>query len=1003
MNTDRYERLRELFHAACELDPAERTAFLDEQCGQGTALRAEVESLLEYEHEEDDAFAESRLGVGAHLVSSASPVLGSGEGPAAPQTPDFIGQYRIVRLIGQGGMGWVYEAKQKSPHRMVALKVIRPGLVTQTLLKRFAYEAQVLGRLQHPGIASIYEAGSADTQYGPQPYFAMELVKGRALLDYANARSLGTRQRLALLAHVCDAVHHAHQKGVIHRDLKPANILVTEDGDAGRPEGQPKVLDFGIARGTDGDVQTMTLLTDVGQLMGTVPYMSPEQVAGVSREIDFRSDVYALGVIAFELLTGTLPYDLRGRPIPEMARVIREADPLTLSSVTPSLRGDIDTIVTKALEKDRTRRYQSAAELAADMRRYLDDEPIIARPASATYQLRKFAKRNKALVFGVSAFVVALIIGLIGTTWFALGAAEQRRQAEEARQIARQEARRARIEAQTSKRVSDFLVGLFKVSDPSEARGDTITARQVLDRGAARIADKLKNQPEVQARLMSLIGEIYRNLGILDPATPMLENALATQRRLYGDEHLETAATRRLLAHQLLDHGEFVKAEAMFREVLATRETLLGENHLAVAESASDLAEVFLRTEELDEAERLLRRSLAIRKRDSDAPLHEVANSTHSLAGIALARGDDSEAEALYHQALQINRRVLGPDHPSVAFGLSALGLTLRNQGKYAQAEKNLHESLALGEKLWGENSSNLAPIINNLALTLQNLGRYEQAERLFRRLLELDRRDFGREHPYVAKDLSNLGTVLHDMGKLEAAEAMYSEALSIQRKLLGEEHSSTLVTMNNLASVYQALGRCGEAEVLYVKSLTARSRVLGDEHPLTLTSKGNLAAFYIDLKRYGQSQALLEEALEVANRTLGEDDPRTIILIKNLGKLCEEQQHYADAEALYLKTLALRRRVLGADHPSTIRTIADVAALYTKQDRQADAEELLLEAYQAVSDVNDPERKRPLIEALIELYQTSGQTEQLAIWRARLPIPSPEPPEGLPSAAGGH
>jgi WD40 repeat protein/serine/threonine protein kinase len=429
--SDLESRLEELFHRATELPVAARGAFLDEQCGDDADLRRRLEGLLR-----SDA-AERFL---QPAVRRAVDDAGSGEFPGSTR----IGRYTIVRKIGEGGMGTVYEARQEHPSRTVALKIIRPGIASPAVLRRFTHEAQILGQLEHPGVACIYEAGiaevraspSADDGQPPRPlhFFAMEFVRGQTLTDYASRRELGISGRLELFARICDAVQHAHQKGVIHRDLKPANILVVDDAAAGAPTagpvGHPKILDFGVARLTDAGVQAMTLQTDVGQLIGTLPYMSPEQVLADSRALDARSDIYSLGVILFELLSGRRPYDLHGRSLAEAARVIAEQEPTRLGSLDTALRGDLDTIVLKALEKEKDRRYLSAADLAADIRRYLSDQPIAARPQTTFYLLRKFARRNRGLVIGSTAAVLSLVVGLIVVSILAHREAQQRRAAE---------------------------------------------------------------------------------------------------------------------------------------------------------------------------------------------------------------------------------------------------------------------------------------------------------------------------------------------------------------------------------------------------------------------------------------------------------------------------------------------------------------------------------------------------------------------------------------------
>jgi WD40 repeat protein/predicted Ser/Thr protein kinase len=439
LTPERYQKVKQLFGEVCELAPQQRAAHLERVCAQDAELRAEVETLLAHDGQPlpvepriSAASALARLGAGATGSSASFAFSGGVDGGL----PDRVGRYRVLSLLGQGGMGTVYLAEQEHPRRQVALKVVHAGAASHAVLRRFSHETSILGQLAHPGIAHIYEAGVADMRTADGlavrcPFFAMEYVRGEALGEYVEHQRPSVPQRLALIARICDAVHHAHQRSVVHRDLKPGNILV-------EAQGQPKILDFGIARVTDVDVQTVTMKTEVGQLVGTIPYMSPEQVTGVSANVDTRSDVYALGVICYELLTGSLPHDVTDHSIPEAVRMIREDEPTRLSSVDTLFRGDLDTIIGKALEKDKQRRYQSASEFAADIRNHLASRPIAARAPTTFYQLRMFARRNRALVGGVLATVMALLIGIVGISVQAERVARERDVARQAEQLARQ-------------------------------------------------------------------------------------------------------------------------------------------------------------------------------------------------------------------------------------------------------------------------------------------------------------------------------------------------------------------------------------------------------------------------------------------------------------------------------------------------------------------------------------------------------------------------------------
>ena len=615
-----------------------------------------------------------------------------------------------MRRLGEGGMGIVYEAEQEHPRRTVALKVIKSGLNDPRLVRRFEQELLALGRLQHPGIAQIYEAGVAENGFGPQPYFAMEFIRGQPLLEYADAHQLNTRQRLDLIAKVCDAVHHAHQRGIIHRDLKPGNILVDETG-------QPKVLDFGVARATDSDAR-ITHQTDLGQIVGTLAYMSPEQVLADPLELDTRSDVYSLGVVLYQMLARRLPYKISAR-LPEAARTIQEEEPTPLSTISGAYRGDIETIVGKALEKDKTRRYASAAELAADIRRYLHDEPIMARPASTIYQLQKFARRHKALVLGIMAVFVVLLAGII---------------------VSIREAARANREAATSRAISDFLQNdlLAQASAANQARPDTkpdpdLKVRTALDRAAARISGRFDKQPEIEGAIRDTIGQTYMDLGLYPEARIQFERALDLQRRVLGPKNPETLKTLNRIGYSAFLQGKYPEAEALLRQTLEMQRRVLGTEHRDTLSSLDALADVYWRQSKYPEAEALYSEVLSIQRRLLGPEHPDTLESMHDIAIVYFERGKYAQAEALESQTLEIRRRVLGPEHPQTLASMDNLASVYYAQGKYAQAE------------------------------ALEGLT------------LEIRRRVLGPEHPQTLMSMSNLASVYDSEGKYAAAETLHS------------------------------------------------------------------------------------------------------------------------------------------------------------------------------------------------------------------------------------
>jgi tetratricopeptide (TPR) repeat protein/predicted Ser/Thr protein kinase len=836
--------------------------------------------------------------------------------------PARLGPYRVLHLLGEGGMGAVYKVEQDHPHRIVALKVIRPGLATSELLRRFERESEVLARLHHPGIAQIYEAGTADAGYGLQPYFAMEFIRGETLREYSRSHNLDSRARLELMARVCDAVEHAHQRGVIHRDLKPGNILVDETG-------QPKILDFGVARITDSDAHS-TKQTEMGELIGTLAYMSPEQVLADPLELDTRSDVYTLGVILYELLAGRLPYEMNTNVL-AAARAIREDEPSRLSSISRAYRGDVETIVAKALEKDKSRRYSSAAALAADVRRYLTDLPITARPASATYQLRKFARRHKALVTATFVVMTALVGGLF---------------------VSARAAVRARQAEQAAEAVSDFLqndvlaqASAATQSGPNAKPDPDVKVRTALDRAAARISGRFAHQPEIEGAVRYTIGRTYLDLGMYPEGRTQFERALKVQRQTLGAENATTLRTMGRLGRTAELQGNYPEAETLFTQALAIQRRLLGAEDPDTLYSENNLAEVYFQQGKYAEAEALNAKVLATQRRVFGTEHPSTLATMNSLANAYDLQGKHAEAEALHAQALELQRKVLGPEHPDTLITM------------------------------------------DNLASDYNSVGKYAQAAALYRQALDIQRRVLGPEHPDVAMTIGNLGHSLAAQGDYSRAEALFRQALEINTRAFGAENFSTLISMESLASACALNGKPTESEALFDKTLDISTRVLGPEHPMTLATLADSASLYEQRTEYALAEPRAIKALEGRRKAYGSDNDATMSSAGDLALLYVSEGKLADAESLALESLEFARKKQ-PDEWQRYGLECLLGAIRSGQKRYAEAEPLLLEGYRRMVERKDRMGAPNLFllhrvrDWIVRLYEDWGRPDEAAKWK---------------------
>jgi serine/threonine protein kinase/tetratricopeptide (TPR) repeat protein len=747
-----------------------------------------------------------------------------------------VGPYLLVQRLGEGGMGEVWLADQtEGVRRRVALKIIKRGMDTKEVLLRFEAERQALAMMDHPYVAKVFDAGS--TPQG-RPYFAMEHVPGAPITDHCDRHRLTTSERLELFMQVCEGVQHAHHKAIIHRDLKPSNVLVCLVD--GKPV--PKVIDFGVAKATSHRLTERTLFTELGALIGTPEYMSPEQMAMSPIEVDTRTDVYSLGVLLYELVVGALPFEseeLRSGGLDGIRRTLREREPRKPSArlstlagarsaeavevarnrraevavLRRQLAGDLDWITMKALEKDRGRRYGSPANLAEDIRRHLSHEPVEASPPSLAYRSRKLVRRHPwetalgvTIALGLMAFVVTMAV---------------------------QTARVSR-EARTKTRVTEFLTDLFKISNPSEARGRSVTARELLDKGAGKIRGALGDEPEVQAELMATMGTVYVGLGLYAEGEPLQRQALETRRRLLGPDHPDTLTSMDDVAETLYFAGRHADAATLHRETLASRKRVLGPGH-----------------------------------RDT---LLSMSNLGLALAGL----GQYEEAEALYKDALEARRRLDGPEHLNTLALMSNLASTYYHRDRYAEAEAQYRETLEIQKRVLGPDHPHVLTTMNNLALACSFQGRNAEALALQQETLEIKRRVLGPEHPDTLVSMNNVGLAYSNDGRYAEAEALYRETIDIRKRVLGAEHPDTLTTMNNVAIVLTRQGRFPEAEALHREVLDLRTRLLGPAHPATIATVYNLGGV-------AAARGDRAEALEFIREAVGRGYARPDWMIKDL------------------------------------------------------------------------------------------------------------------------
>jgi non-specific serine/threonine protein kinase/serine/threonine-protein kinase len=781
---------------------------------------------------------------------------------------------------------------------------------TRQVVARFESERQALALLEHPNIAKVFDAGSTESGL---PYFVMERVHGNPITQYCDERRLATRERVRLFISVCSAVQHAHQKGVIHRDLKPSNILVEE------VEGKPvvKIIDFGIAKAIGPEVAERTQVTRIGQLVGTPQYMSPEQAEWSGLDVDTRTDVYSLGVVLYELLAGALPLDLAQVADYAIGVVLRERDAPTPSqrvtrlddtreeiarrrgtdvrTLCRMLSGDLDWIVMKAIAKDRTRRYETANALATDLDHYLAELPVLARPPSAGYLLSRFVRRNRIAVTAAAIAMVGLVAGLAVATVSLVRARAAEQQ--------------ARTEAQTAQQVAGLLVNLFEVSDPGEARGNTITAREILDKAAGRIDRELAAAPAIRARMMSSIAQVYSQLGLYAQALPLAESALDLRRGAspasveLADSLDQVGEIRSLLSKP-------AEAEPLHQEALAMRRTLAGPTDPSLARTLEAIGVARFSQAKFQEAMGFFRDALGLLDESPNAVSRRRAEITKYLAMCNDQLGQFDDSIALYRQAIEQYRSALGPDHPDVASALGDLGISLKQHGQYADAEKAYQESLALHRKTLGDGHPFVANTLNNLAMLLVEQGRLEEALVRERESVAVYTRAVGVEHEQTNISRVNLGRIYVRLKRYPEGEAELRAVLAVRRRLLDPMNFDTGITVDALADVLNREGRFREAEPLALEARKIMLAQLGPEHWRTAAVNRTLGATLTGERRYAEAEPILIESYELLRKKRGDSNPTTRSSLERLIELYDAWQKPEQAAAY--------RSKLSADSPPT-------------------------------------------------------------------------------------
>jgi len=970
MDSARWNRIQEIFGQALEMGEEERGSYLKEACGDDSELLAEIQSLLKADSQEHSMLD----GVAMDAVGSPDLLTLVGK---------EVGPYRLVSPIGEGGMGAVYLAERDDGQfeQRVALKLIRPGVHSQVVIKRFREERQILAQLQHPNIARLLDGGMSSDG---QPYLVMEYIDGMPLLQYCDSQKVGINDRLNLFRDVCSAIQYAHKRLIIHRDLKPGNILVTRDGSV-------KLLDFGIARVIGDDIAGPSL-TQTGMRLMTPEYASPEQVRG--EVVGTATDIYSMGVLLYELLTGVRPLTFNSRSPVEVEKVVTGHEPtrpsLAVQNTTQMessteilevrktnrrqlhnlLKGDLDTICLMALRKEPERRYSSIEQFSEDIRRYLTGLPVIAQKDTLGYRAGKYLRRNKAILAG--AFATLTLLAML-ITFYTIRLTEERD--------------RARTEATKAEQISAFLSSLFEVADPQNSRGENITARELLEEGAGRIENELADQPEVQARMMTIIGEVYTGLGLYKKADTLLQRSIQKQRKFPSSSRLELMNTLKTAGMSRRASGVTTNADTLFKEALKIGREEVGEDDPRFAEVQMNYGGLLLDMGEVAKAEPIMLSGIEVLRKHGEEQPNELAEGLHQLGKLYYDLAKYDLSEKTYRESLKIREATKGKTHLNYTRTLTQLAFLLQDLGRFDEAETMFREAIVLDSTIYNGKHPNLTSDYFYLAALLHNRGKHKESEPIYRKVIELDREQYGDEHPYLALSMNDLAGVLVDLGKFSEAEDLYKQSMAMQIKLQGAEHPEVATTKSNFGNLLSRTGRVKEAEPYYKEALRIRRKIYGDSHPTVAVSVFayggvlralgeldeserylrealvmrrkfrkephrdialNLSGIALTLRLKGEldeAEKLMRQAHKMNQDVLGEHDMRIGRTGRQLAKILQLQKKYEDSESHFKQALELFRRELPDNHDLIASTALQYGELLLELDRKQEAATLFKES----------------------------------------------------------